>query len=445
MQEYDSFCVGGSRLLRYCSKIVVVVLLLLAWPVLAISSEALAGGLKIGDEMVVASDGPGGKLRSLPAVAYGDGIYLVVWQEGWHGDQGNSRIYAARVGLDGKVLDPGGVEVAPCKTGVQENPRVAFIDGVFLVVWQDLRNGEDCDVLGARFSLEGKVLDSASIPIGIGPRTQAMPDVAADDEGFLVVWHGFQHRETAAKIFAACIGRDGPPAKAVVIVSGATPRIAWNGKEHLLVFSTVHPYGVGAEQRKRWLRLDMTAKPQSKPGIMWGNSYYSVAAISEEKGWLMVCPGGPPNFWGRTLGIQQVFRITPEGKLAADSPSLSRYVPKDAKDVTNWLDTSLGKKGLWPWGGSAVAKAGTYNVVVWQRYKIGGSAGIALSNGDIRAGRVDGCKNLDKLGGVAVSPSPADELNPELAGDNEGRLLCVYEKRLEDGARQICARTIETK
>ncbi|MBW1677032.1 MAG: hypothetical protein JRJ79_10600 [Deltaproteobacteria bacterium] len=221
--QYSSFCVGGSRLLRYCSKIVVVVLLSLAWPVLAISSEALAGGLKIGEEVMVASEGPGGKLRSLPAVAYGDGIYLVVWQEGWHGDQGNSRIYAARLGLDRKVLDPGGVEIAPCKTGVQENPRVAFIDGVFLVVWQDLRNGEDCDVLGARVSLEGKVLDPAPMPIGIGPRTQAMPDVAADDEGFLVVWHGFQGRETAAKIFAACIGRAGPAGKAVVIASGATP------------------------------------------------------------------------------------------------------------------------------------------------------------------------------------------------------------------------------
>ncbi|MBW1677033.1 MAG: hypothetical protein JRJ79_10605 [Deltaproteobacteria bacterium] len=189
----------------------------------------------------------------------------------------------------------------------------------------------------------------------------------------------------------------------------------------------------------------MAAKPQSKPGIMWGNSYYSVTAMPEKKGWLMVCPGGPPNFWGRTLGIQEVFLITPEGKLAADSPSVSRYIPKDKKNKANWLDTSLGKKGLWPWDGSAVAKAGPYNVVVWQRYQIGGSTRIALSNGDIRAGRVDGWKTLDKPGGVAVSASPADELNPELASDNEGRLLCVYEKRLEDGARQICARTIETK
>lgn len=283
--EYSSFCVGRSRLLRYYSKTVGVVLLLLAWPVLAISSEALAGGLKIGDETVVASDGHGGKLRSLPAVAYGDGICLVVWQEGWHGDQGNSRIYAARVGLDGKVLDPGGVEIAPCTTGVQENARAAFINGVFLVVWQDLRNGKDCDVLGARVSLEGKVLDPGPIPIGIGPRTQAMPDVAADDEGFLVVWHGFQGRETVAKIFAACVGRVGPAGKPIVIAAGANPRIAWNGKEHLLVFFSVHPYGVGAVQRMTWLRLDMAARPQSKPGSMWGNNcYYSVAAMPEKKG-----------------------------------------------------------------------------------------------------------------------------------------------------------------
>ena len=425
-------------------------LFLLAWPVLTFCGETLPGALKVGDEVVLMSDGPGKKLRSLPAVAFGEDVCLVAWQEGWHGDGGNSRIYAALVGLDGKALDPKGIEIAPCRTGVQENPRVAFFRKTFLVVWQDLSNGKDCDVLGARVSLEGKVLDAQPIRIGAGPRTQVLPDVAADNKGFMVVWHGFQGEEMAAKIFARRVGRDGTAGQPVVVTQGATPRIAWNGREHLLVYSIVRPNGtMAAGQAKNWLRMDTAAKLLSKPGLMWQNSRYAICAMPEEKGWLMVCPGGPPNFWGRSIGIQRVYRITPEGKLAADTPSQNTYHPKKVlPDPANWLDTSrhnTREKKVWPWGGSALARAGQYCVVVWQRYQIGGATGIALANSDIRAGRVDGWKPLDKQGGVALAATTANERNPALAGNNAGKLLCVYEKILNDGTRQICARTMETQ
>ena len=58
----------------------------------------------------------------------------------------------------------------------------------------------------------------------------------------------------------------------------------------------------------------------------------------EEKGWLMVTPGGPPNFWGCTIGIQRVIRITPEGKL--DAPSDDTNYNPTKKVPANWLDTN---------------------------------------------------------------------------------------------------------
>jgi len=424
-------------------------LLLIAWPALAPCNEASAGTLKMGEEVGVASDGPCGMLRSLPVVAYGDGVYLVVWQEGWHGDRGNSRIYSARVAPDGKVLDPRGIEIAPCKAGVQENPRAAFLKGVFLVVWQDLRNGEDCDVLGARVSLEGRVLDRAPLSIGTGPRTQAMPDVAADDKGFLVVWHGFQGQESVAKIFAVRVGVDGSVEKAVVMTPGATPRIAWNGAEHLLLYYTVSSRGYWTVQRVTWLRLDRRGRPQSRPGHMGGNSLYSsVAGMPDTKEWILVCPGGPPNFWGRTVGAQRVFLIDNRGRLASQTP-WSNYGPKQGlPDPPNWVDSSrqnTRQKKIWPWGTGAVANTERYSVVVWQRFQMGGPTGISLYNSDIRAGRVHRWKALDKPGGVAVAASAAEERNPSISGDNRGNLLCVYEKRMHDGARRICAKTVRVQ
>ena len=144
--------------------------------------------IQVGPEFRLLEDGPGEGIQRAPHVAFGDGGYLVVWQEGWHGEGGHARIFAARVSPDGKVLGPGGIQVAAAKTGVQEHPRVAFAGGVFLVAWQDLPGGKDADVLAARLSPEGKLLDTEPMTLAAGPGTQALPDVASDGHNFLVVW-----------------------------------------------------------------------------------------------------------------------------------------------------------------------------------------------------------------------------------------------------------------
>ena len=175
-----------------------------------------------------------------------------------------------------------------------------------------------------------------------------------------------------------------------------------------------------------------------------------------EKGWVLVHPRTVPDFWGWSgPAAQMAYNITPDGKKAADSPSQGYYDSKTRTSTAppNWLDTSMGKKThgaagpvnmpeMWPYGGSAIAGDGQYCVAVWQRYHTGGPTGIDLVNGDILAGRVDGWKPMDKSG-VPVATSEAEELNPALAGNGAGKLLCVYEK-IVDGATRICARSMET-
>jgi hypothetical protein len=399
------------------------------------------------------ADGPGQTMRSFPAVAFGKGVFLAAWQEGWHGKGGNSRIFAARVGLDGKRLDPKGIEIAPFNTGVQENPRVAFFENTFVVVWQDMRNGRDCDVLAARISPDGKILDKQPIAIAAGARTQAMPDVAADDKGFMVVWHGFEGEEIYPKVFAARVGPDGSRSQPMAVASdSAAPRIVWNGGEHLVI----HAAGRG----KTWLRMDTTGKVLPKPNVRpWqtsiqGHPRGSACGLAESDGWLMVYHGGQPNWWHRSVAIQRVVRITPDGRMEAPpGDNFSSYNPKDGVPV-NWLDTSYGKKTqrnvcgsahtptVFPYGGSALAFSGQQCVAVWQRYHMGGASNLDLVNGDLLASRLDGWKPLDKPG-VPVAASAAEELNPALAGNDAGKLLCVYEK-VVDGITHICARTIET-
>ncbi|MBM4041337.1 MAG: hypothetical protein FJ290_22780, partial [Planctomycetes bacterium] len=121
-----------------------------AFAQLAAGSE----GIEVGEEFILLADGPGKGIQATPDAAFGDGTYLAVWREGWHGKGGAARVHAVRISAEGKVLDAKGIEVAggkrlqesflrstqgavPGKDSwslfpPQEHPRVAFGGGVFL-------------------------------------------------------------------------------------------------------------------------------------------------------------------------------------------------------------------------------------------------------------------------------------------------------------------------
>jgi hypothetical protein len=74
---------------------------------------------------------------------------------------------------------------------------------------------------------------------------------------------------------------------------------------------------------------------------------------------------------------------------------------------------------------------------------MGGASNLDLVNGDLYTSRLDEYKPLDKPG-VPVATSQAEELNPALASNGAGKLLCVYEK-VVNGRSLICAKTLGTK
>ncbi len=133
-----------------------------------------------------------------PAAAWGQGVFLVVWKSGLMG-KGDLRKGISYIGdLAGCLVDDRGnalskkpftVSSAP---DLQERPRMAFGKGVFLVVWQDFRNGKDWDVYAARVKPDGTVLDPKGIAVGSESHNQALPDVTWDGNAFQVVWQDFR-------------------------------------------------------------------------------------------------------------------------------------------------------------------------------------------------------------------------------------------------------------
>jgi len=399
-----------------------------------------AEAIRVGEETPLLEKGPGGAVQHAPHVAFGGGVYLAVWQEGWHGEGGRARIYAARVTPEGRVLDGRGIEVAPAPTGVQENPRVAFAGGVFLVVWQDLRSGKDADVLAARISPQGNVLDAKPIPIAAGPGTQALPDVAGDGRDFLVVWQSFDREAAAYEGLAVRVSPEGVPGEVVVTGAAPRPRIAWGEDAYLAV------YGDG---RVTSVKLDRDGRPinPSKCGheVMRNvrQPLPSVVGVPG-KGWLVVVHRSMPDYWGwGGPGGMRCYLVTPEGDLDASmEPHLKTDRAGNWDRLPHWLDAAGRGAATWPWGPSACAFDGRHAVAVWPRHHL--AKKVMLTDADLLCARVEGWSPVDREG-VAVAASEAEEQMPALASDAAGGLLSVYEKHRPDGGVLIAGRTLRTR
>lgn len=145
-----------------------------------------------------------GQNQFCPDAAYGKGGYLVVWQRSRNE---TGRVECARIDPAGKPVDAQPVVLAPDMEW-QENPRVAFGGGNYLVVWQDLRNGKDFDIYAARVTPEGKVLDPGGFPICTTTGTsQVYPSVTHDGKSFIVVWSEAQSQIEDGKYWPLAITR----------------------------------------------------------------------------------------------------------------------------------------------------------------------------------------------------------------------------------------------
>ena len=168
---------------------------------------------------------PGGiPLASVPGppevdVAAGASEFLVVWQDGDLIGDPEFDVFGAVVSSAGTVVTPAAI---PLATGPlhEENARVAWHDGTYLVAWGEspdhgfLPPGLS-DIRGTRVDAAGTILDPAPIPISIGPESQQFPDVAVVDGRFLVAWTDRRRRAVAGERLADVYGTTVDPAGTV--------------------------------------------------------------------------------------------------------------------------------------------------------------------------------------------------------------------------------------
>ncbi|MFL5731583.1 MAG: S-layer homology domain-containing protein [Chloroflexia bacterium] len=194
-------------------------------------------------------------------VAAGNGMYLVVWEDsrtnfqgvqsnqlptgGEPGGQNLKDVYALRLDANGQPLDATPIVVAEA-TWDQFSPQVAWNGQNWLVVWNTQRVAgltSTVDVMAARVSPEGVVLDPNGIVVDNSPTVDELyPVVASDGSNWAVVWFDqesyFELRAARVAPNGTVMDPSGVPVYAPQFPHAPyNPTIAFAGDEYLLAWA----------------------------------------------------------------------------------------------------------------------------------------------------------------------------------------------------------------
>lgn len=159
--------------------------------------------------------------ESAPALAYGGGVYLMVWQDKQAGT-GEYDIYGRRLGNNGSLI---GSKIAISTWQYDQlKPRLAFntVMNEFLVAWEDHHWGwgNDWDIYGQRVNPNG-TLNGGNFGISWeGSNHRENPDVAYDPtaDKYLVAWE-YEFSVGDHDVHCRQVGSDGTPETTMVISS----------------------------------------------------------------------------------------------------------------------------------------------------------------------------------------------------------------------------------
>lgn len=164
--------------------------------------------------------------------------YLVVWR---HDVGGRGDIYGARVSSAGVVQDTSGIAIAT-HTVEHYTPRVVSNGSHYFVVWAEYQSTTAWDIVGARVSSTGVLMDTSGIPISTAVREQYDPDVASNGTDFFVVWTDYRSGSNndiyGARVSSAGVVQDTSGlALCEETVQQFSPKVVWDGTNYLAAWA----------------------------------------------------------------------------------------------------------------------------------------------------------------------------------------------------------------
>ena len=399
-----------------------------------------AASVKVGDEITVCADGPGQDVRGTPHVAFGKGVYLAVWREGWNGEGGTARIFAAR-------LDPQGQAPGSRAHGGRALPETASRNCrawplAAACSWWSGRTSATAGMTTCwAHASRRRARCSTRSPSRSPPGRARSPCPTWPRTARISWWRGraVQGEENVYRVGAARIGADG------------RPRHGRRDQEPVDQGRSLSPNRLGRHQLPRGVRV--AESPERAAGA--GRQSVGQGAgrhVAEQPGHghpvrALGGRGAGPGDAGRVhalaarlLGLGRTrgddLLAGRHGREAGRRPFRGRIIRR-ASWPTGWISArTRAKAAPGPtaparWRGTASSSSPSGSGTTSQKT-------VSLTNCDLIASRVDGWKPLDGAG-VPVAATELEEKNPALASDGAGKLLCVYEKHDQDGKVAIVA------
>jgi hypothetical protein len=230
--------------------------------------------------------------QTRPAIAVGDGGFLVVWESS---ADTRPEIWGARLDIDGQPIDDGGFRISP-PGSFGLDPALAFDGTNYVVAWVANRGGQS-DIVAARVTLEGVVLDQP-IDVSAAPANQYAPTVAFDGVNTLVGWQDHQDGGTA-DVLAVRLSPGGtvvdvPPIPvAVQLDDQADPAGAGSPGGGLIVWTDSRDGARARIRGRRWFNdggygedFDISGGPGrvAKPAAAFDGDSYVVTWIDFDRG-----------------------------------------------------------------------------------------------------------------------------------------------------------------
>ncbi|HAM72060.1 MAG TPA: hypothetical protein DCM86_10495, partial [Verrucomicrobiales bacterium] len=337
-----------------------------------------------------------------PSVAWDGTCWLVAWRDFRMEDP--PFVFGARVGANGVILDPGGLQISPVGDFL-ERPSVAGRAGEFLVTWVDSRGGA-ANVVAARVGDDGTLPDGAGIPLSPQPQAQVHPSAAGFAGGFLVVWADSRNDlgDGNTDVYGIVVRSDGVPSGdefPVSLAPGAQsgPSVAAVGGTALVVWSDLRSGSSPGQQDIYGARV-----VDSSGGV----------GLPDSAGILLSRSSADPKAGGAP-GLQ----LNPSVAASSDRFLVAwEDRGKDAEGDISATLVSLEGVVLQPGGipvcalpalqsGPAVGSDGARFFVVWEDRRGGGQ--------DLYGARIDASGGVLDPGGIPVSLAQINQSRPSVA------------------------------
>jgi len=339
--------------------------------------------------------------QGCPSVTFAVMIYLVVWQDNRNGV---TDIYGARVSQTGVVLDTTGIAISTAAND-QWYPSVAFDDTNYLVVWSDTRSGSSADIYGTRVSQTGAVLDTLGIAISTAANYQWLPSVAFDDTNYLVVWHDGRSG-SSDDIYGARVSQTGVvlDTTGIAISTAANyqwlPSVDFDGANYLVVW---HDTRSDSSRDIYGARVSQTGAVLDPAGIAIStdpNGQLCPSVASGGTNYLVVWgdgrSGSSDDIYGARVSQTGVVLDTTGMVISTSVHFYHQYYPSVAFDGINYL-------------------------VVWEDYRTGLT--------DIYGARVSQTGAVLDPTGIAISTTANDQWLPSVAFDGANYLVVWSDER----------------